>query len=582
MIRRKLFQSSIGFILVITFVTGCGAPSTPQKVTSTHVPVSPTPRLTDTVEPTPAPPEHRIGLRVVDGVGQFYDRLTGEKFVPRGNNYIRLAEQQSTLGEIIFYHSTFNVGLYDPGLADKALHSMHELGYNMVRVFLNGNCANDCIGDPAGGISQAYVANVVDFLRKAQANEIYVILTTDGEPGTPYYNELLDTTWSEDFGGANTNFLRGGGVLVGRRYWQDLIKALLDQEAPLEVILAYQLRNELFFETNAAPLNHTSGMVDTAIGKSYDMRSEKDRQRMMDENMVFWIDEIRLAILERDPTALVTVGFFWPQKPHPARIGDPRMIETHPAIWESSADFIDLHPYPGWELTLPQYVDNFGLAGMEEKPIIMGELGAARSSYASEAGAARALHDWQVESCNYGFDGWLLWTWDSEEQVEFYNGLTGKGMIDQVLSPVNRPDPCQAGTFDFFENNLALNMPAQASHSLPDMPPSGAVDGRPEKWWGAGDFASQWIQIDLGKPSTIRLIRLVITQSPAGDTIHQVWVGATAETMHLLHTFEGYTVDSQRLEFEPDNPVENIRYIRVVTSKSPSWVGWMEIEVLGP
>ena len=125
-------------------------------------------------------------------------------------------------------------------------------------------------------------------------------------------------------------------------------------------------------------------------------------------------------------------------------------------------------------------------------------------------------------------------------------------------------------------------MLAQASHSLPDMPPPGAVDGRPDQWWGAGDFAPQWIQIDLGKPSTISLIRLVITQSPAGDTIHQVWGGTTAETMVLLHTFEGYTVDSQRLEFEPDNPVENIRFIRVVTIKSPSWVGWMEIEVLGP
>lgn len=36
-------------------------------------------------------PDHRIGIRVVNGVGEFYDRKTNKKFVPRGNNYIRLS-----------------------------------------------------------------------------------------------------------------------------------------------------------------------------------------------------------------------------------------------------------------------------------------------------------------------------------------------------------------------------------------------------------------------------------------------------------------------------------------------------------
>ena len=581
MIRRKLLQTIFGLILVITFVIGCGAPATPIKATSTHVPIPPTPRPTDTVEPTPAPPEHRIAVRVVDGVGEFYDRLSGEKFGPRGNNLIRLENQVAPGGEI-FFHSMFNVGSYDADRAEQALAAMHEAGYNTVRVMLNTCCQENALGNLAGGLSPEYMANLADFLTKAKANGVFVLLEPGELPLTGGYIELMDTTWSQDFAGNSAYYLRKGGLQANIKFRQDLINELIRLGAPLDAIFAYELGNENFFESNLPPLSLTSGIVQTANGKSYDMALEADKQRMMDEGLVYWIDTLRAEILKLDPTALVTSGFFWPQKPHPARIGDPRVIETRLAIWESSADFIDLHPYPGWELTLPQYVDNFGMTGMEEKPIIMGEFGAARSSFASEAGAARALHDWQVESCNFGFDGWLLWTWDTEEQVEFYNGLTGEGKIDQVLSPVNRPDPCQAGTFDFLENNLALNMPVQASHSLPDMPPSGAVDGRPDQWWGAGDFASQWIQIDLGKPSTINLIRLVITQSPAGNTIHQVWVGTTAETMYLLHTFEGYTVDSQRLEFKPDNPFENIRYIRIVTSKSPSWVGWMEIEVLGP
>ena len=76
------------------------------------------------------------------------------------------------------------------------------------------------------------------------------------------------------------------------------------------------------------------------------------------------------------------------------RIGDKRLIETRPAIWESSADFIDLHLYPDAGLTLDQFVDNYKMAGMQEKPIIIGEMGAARASYNSAAALAQVLQTW--------------------------------------------------------------------------------------------------------------------------------------------------------------------------------------------
>lgn len=552
--------------------------------TSTSMPVEePTAIATlVTVQPTEEPPEHRIGIRVVNGVGEFYDRQTGEKFIPRGNNYIRLADQITPQGDRILFHSTFNVGSYEPERAEQALRRMHAEGYNTVRVMLNGCCTQNALGDPDGGVSTEYVANLTDYLKRAKANEIYVLLEPGDLPATGGYIQILDTTWAKEFAGNSAPYLRPGGVRANIQRWQDLIGELIRQDAPLDVILAYELCNEAFFESNLPPFSLTSGLVTTANGKTYDMSSEDDKQRMMDEGLVYWIDTLRAEILKLDPTTLVTVGFFWPQKPHPARIGDPRVIETRAPIWKSSADFLDLHPYPGWELNFPQYVDNFGMAGMEEKPIIMGEYGAARSSYPSEMEAARALHNWQVESCSYGFDGWLLWTWDGEEQTDFYNALTGDGLIDQALMPANRPDPCKAGTFEFFERNLALGKLARASRFLPEQPPSGAVDGSTRQWWGAGSFAPQWVQIDLGQPSTIGLIRLTITQSPAGDTLHQLWGGITSDHLSLLHTFEGYTVDAQVLEFKPEAPIENIRFLRVVTKKSPSWVGWQEIEVLAP
>lgn len=573
-----------GLALAMLVVGSCDHVPTATPVPPTAVPIA-TSRTrsverTLTASPEP-PPEHRIGVRVVDGVGEFYDRVTGEQFTPRGNNLVRLAWLETPGGGTVFHQSDFTIGLHDPARADGALRQMQAGGYNTVRVFLVGPCSDGCLGDPAGGLSLGYVANFVDFLERAREHGIYVIPVVQ-LPSVGGYLDLLNSTWAEEFAGANAHYLREGGIRAYTELWRGFIRALFAQGAPVDAILAYELENELFFESNLAPLSLTSGVVTTANGRSYDMALDQERARMIEEGLVYWIDTLRGEILALDPTALVTVGFFQPQEPHLTRVGDPRVIETRPAIWESSADFIDLHPYPGWGLTLPQYVDNFGMAGMEAKPIVMGEFGAARSSYSTEAAAARALHDWQVESCDYGFDGWLLWTWDTEEQTDSYNGLTGQGQIDRALAPVYRPDPCRAGAFDFFEHNLALGMHPVASRFLPDQPPSGAVDGTTSQWWGAGDFAPQWIQIDLGQRFSIGLIRLVIAQSPAGRTEHQVWVGSTLDQLSLLHTFEDVTVDSQVLEFTPENPVEDVRYMRVVTRESPSWVGWREIEVLAP
>jgi hypothetical protein len=72
------------------------------------------------------------------------------------------------------------------------------------------------------------------------------------------------------------------------------------------------------------PLSFTSGTVTTANGKTYDMSSADEKKRMIEENNVFWLDSVRAAILEADPTVLVSVGFFHPQEPHRSRVGDPR------------------------------------------------------------------------------------------------------------------------------------------------------------------------------------------------------------------------------------------------------------------
>jgi len=500
----------------------------------------------------------------VDGAGEFYDRLSGEKFVPRGSNYVRLAPMGY---EGNLWHSTLNPGFYDPRQAEAALRQMHALGYNTVRVFIDCCRKYVNVGDPKGFLSSAYLDIVVDFLNKAMANDIFVILSLDATPADGGYNELWQEC-CEIFDARNLRYLTSGGITAKRRYDQDFIRGLINHHAPFEAILGYDLTNEVHFDADKPPFTLTSGSVTTANGVTYNLSSVEDKQRMMDENLVYWIDRQREAIRELDPGGLVSVSFFC----------NPYLVDTRAAIWKSSADYFDLHVYLGQGLTLAQYVQGFGMEGFVEKPIIMGEFGAFKSHTSSVTRAAQALQTLQVDSCPYGFDGWLLWTWDGEEQTELWNGASGGGVINQALSPLTRPDPCQPG--GFAGQNVALGKPARASRSLPSNPPGQAVDGVPENWWGAGDFAPQWIEIDLQAPVAIAQIDLLPGQSPDGETVHRLWGRGPQENFRLLHEFRGFTFDNQYLVFTPESPVEGIQFIRIATVSSPSWVSWREIEVI--
>jgi len=435
----KTFRIIAISIFVTSFIS-CNLPAS-SATTNDSTPVMPSSQTSSTARaPTgvsTAPIEHHIAIHVVNGVGEFYSHITGNKFVPRGMNYIRLAQQTKLDGSSIFGQALFDPGKYNSSQVSSDLQKMHADGYNVIRVFLSP----DTIGTTNDGLSAAYMENIADLLTYAKQNQIYVMFTLDWIPGGKY-DGILSADCCSTFALMNANFLPPAGLKANQAFYQDFIRELLVLHAPTEYIFSYQLRNEMFYDTDQPPLSLSSGVVKTANGKSYDMSKSSDKDLMVKENLVYWIDEMRASILEVDPTALVSVGFFHPQKPNPARIGDPRLAVTEPAIWLSKADFIDLHAYPGFELNLKQHVENFGIKDMQEKPIIMGEFGAEISRFSSIQKAAQTLVDWQVESCKYGFDGWIFWTWDLTEQPDFFNALMEDGTINGVIAPLTRPNPC--------------------------------------------------------------------------------------------------------------------------------------------
>lgn len=124
-----------------------------------------------------------------------------------------------------------------------------------------------------------------------------------------------------------------------------------------------------------------------------------------------------------------------------------------------------------------------------------------------------------------------------------------------------------------------------ASSSAPGSPAESAGDGSSMTVWNAGAFAEQWIQVDLGRPVPVARIRLQVHQVPSGDSTHELAVGLDPNNLQTVRTFSGFTRDGDWLEHTGDSAsghrLGNVRFVRITTKASPSWVGWREIEVLG-
>ncbi|MFM6224184.1 MAG: Calx-beta domain-containing protein [Dolichospermum sp.] len=135
------------------------------------------------------------------------------------------------------------------------------------------------------------------------------------------------------------------------------------------------------------------------------------------------------------------------------------------------------------------------------------------------------------------------------------------------------------------ENLPIASYTASSSWTSEGALPDKAFDGSALTSWNSGNYASQWIEVDLGQEYHLYSIQLLIAQLPGGSTTHEVWVsnqsisnsytGAT-----LAKTFQGFTVSGDWLESDFSNSTKG-RYVQVKTVESPSWIAWLEIQILG-
>lgn len=567
--------------MILTLVAA--ACTDPEPAATTREPLSAT-NVTPAVSPSsnvpePQLPEHRIQVHVVDGVGEFYDTATGDEFVARGMNYNRFLP--GVTGPV--FDSVLSTRTYDPVTVDTDLAAMADLGFNVVRIMMEtcGVYADGCITGSDGRLNPDYLDNLVDFLHRAKAKGLFVMIASNTLPDESYWLDATSALVDATFESANNEFLNPKAVPLYVEYWESVVQALVDRDAPLDAIWAYELRQEHHFHLNYAPLNLNSGVVTTANGQSYDMADREQKIAMVDQGVTYWADLIRTAIRGIDPTALVTVGFFTPNQPNMVQgPNEARYVSTGYFIRNSTMDFFDLHHYPGNGVDDAEVWENFGIAGAEGKPIVLGEYGGYKAWYSDGARAAAAVMGMEVGSCRVGFDGWVVWAWRGDQATDIWWATEGDGEIAEVVAPVNRPDPCDYADFDFIRYNAAVDATATVSSAVEGAPADHAIDGT-LTLWNAEGFAPQWIELALAQPTEISEVRLVVAQDPPGRSVHELWVRTSGGELQLVQTFDGVTGNEEVLVYKPSDPIPEVDLVRVVTTflidLAPAW---FEIELL--
>lgn len=372
--------------------------------------------------------------------GAFIERTTGEPFLPRGFNYIRLFPRRS--------HSTFAPEHYDAEALEKAMQRWNRDGFNVVRVFLYDTArVPETIAMPnQKGSSAAYIANVADFLDRARRHRIAVMLCTESFPRVAPYKDMLrpsDATLSEP----NASYLAAGHVEAKARFLKDLIRGLhLASPTCLGAIFSYDLQNE-FCYYGSPPFTLSSGTLKAANGKTYTLPGQ--RQELADDGAIYFINRMVKAIHEVHPHALVSASVFTYHAVGRSGPGDfsvknagwQNRIPFRPlAILRSQADFLDLHFYASdaeaWQRDLAsvEFEQARSLARRLGKPMIVGEFGAFKRPFPTVEPAASWMGTLAELFEREGFAGWLHWTYDTHEQSEqLWHACDGQDAIYEAL-----------------------------------------------------------------------------------------------------------------------------------------------------
>lgn len=402
----------------------------------------------------------RIAVRPTAGHAEFFNTRTGAVWVPRGFNYTVLdSTPDSPPGT--FQHVELTTGLFNSAGVEAALEGIHSAGFDVVRIFIDGGDAwhqargEFGIGGPADsrGIYQPYVDDLIEFLRFAAAHDVYVVPVFTLFPHNRYFSGLVASGADvSEFGYPNNLYLSPAAIDAKVRYVRDVVRAVKQYQGGrlLPAIFSWEIQNEMYFSSDAAPFNRDSGSVATADGRSYDMGDPDARQRCMDSNASNWAKRVAAAVRAEDPDALVSASFFTygavnkrgPNGLMPVPGADGRYPARPSVLQHANAlSYFDVHVYPrGSSYSLQEDLGTleFPRWDLRAYPALIGELGISTRRYPEVGSAVRALTSAQREASALGIDGWLYWTWNTPSRPGFdrWNALEADGAL---LNALQRP-----------------------------------------------------------------------------------------------------------------------------------------------
>ena len=124
---------------------------------------------------------------------------------------------------------------------------------------------------------------------------------------------------------------------------------------------------------------------------------------------------------------------------------------------------------------------------------------------------------------------------------------------------------------------------ASASSEVPGHEAASAVDGEVgyDAAWSSQGGEEQWIQLDFDGAAIIERIVLVVSQPRTAETHHELWARDVSGIDTLVAEIRQETFTHEILEFIPEEPLEGITSITLMTLDTPSLAAWEEIMVFG-
>ena len=126
---------------------------------------------------------------------------------------------------------------------------------------------------------------------------------------------------------------------------------------------------------------------------------------------------------------------------------------------------------------------------------------------------------------------------------------------------------------------LVSNLSATASTTQSNSNVTNLLDNNPITTWNAGQAAPAWIMLNLTQPSTINQLKLTTNQSSSGRLTFTISGGSSPTSLRHLTTIDQITTNKQVLTIPLLSPASNIMYLKIETTRSPSWVSWSDISV---